>query len=65
MDVVTLVLLQLRAVHIYILSVWQYYRDKTMANKLMYISIDTQNYPFCGLQLVLETLNVMNQPLKI
>ena len=30
--------------------------DKTMADKLMYIpSDDTQNYPFCRLQLVVET----------
>ena len=32
------------------------YRDKTVANKLMYISNDdTQNYPFCRLKLVVET----------
>ena len=31
-------------------------RDKTMINKLMYIPNDvTQNYPFCRLQLVVET----------
>ena len=30
--------------------------DYTMANKLMYISnVNTQNYPFCRLQLVVET----------
>ena len=33
-------------------------RDKTIADKLMYIpSNDTQNYPFCRLQLVVETFN--------
>ena len=32
------------------------YRDKTMANKLMWISNDdTQKYPFCRLQFVVET----------
>ena len=31
-------------------------RDKTMADKLMYITNgDTQNYPFCRLKLVVET----------
>ena len=29
----------------------------TIANKLMYIpNVDTQNYPFCGLQLLIERL---------
>ena len=32
------------------------YRYKTMTNKLMYISNDdSQNYPFCRLQLVVKT----------
>ena len=31
-------------------------RDKTMADKLRYIpNDDTENYPFCRLQLVVET----------
>ena len=31
-------------------------RDKTINDKLMYIqNDDTQNYTFCGLQLVVET----------
>ena len=31
-------------------------RDKTMADKLMYIpNDDTNNYPFCRLKLVVET----------
>ena len=31
-------------------------RDKTMSNKLIYIPNDnTQNYPFCRLQLVVES----------
>ena len=31
-------------------------RDKTMDDKLMYIyNDDTQNYPFCRFQLVVET----------
>ena len=35
-----------------------------MADKLTYIpNDDTQNYPFCGLQLVVETLNTqLNEP---
>ena len=33
----------------------QHNRDKTMGDKFMYITNDeTQNYPFCILQLVLE-----------
>ncbi len=33
------------------------YRDKTMADNLMYIPKDnTQNYPFCRLKLVVKTL---------
>ena len=33
-------------------------RDKTMADKLMYIpNDDSQNYPICKLKLVVETLN--------
>ena len=33
-------------------------RDKTMADKLMYIPIDdTQNYSLCTLELVIETFN--------
>ena len=41
-------------------------RDKAMADKLMYTYIpnnDAQNYPFCGLKLVVETFkhfNLMN-----
>ena len=32
--------------------------DKTMADKLIYIlNDDTQNYPFCKLKLVVETLD--------
>ena len=32
------------------------YRDRTIAVKFMYIpNDDTQNYPFCKLQLVVET----------
>ncbi len=31
-------------------------RDKIMDNKLMYIpNDDTQNYPFCGVKIVVET----------
>ena len=31
-------------------------RDKTIADKFMYIpNDDTQNYPFCRLQIVVET----------
>ena len=39
-------------------------RDKTMADKLMYISNDdTQNYPFYRLQLVLKHLYTkLNEP---
>ena len=39
-----------------------------MAYKLMYIlNDDTQNYPFCRLQLVVDPfgLNIMNKPIKI
>ena len=37
-----------------------------MADKLMYIpNDDTQNYPFCRLKLVVETLNLMNKLIKI
>ena len=37
-----------------------------MADILMYISKDnTQNYPFYRLKLVVETLNLINQPIKI
>ena len=37
-----------------------------MADKLMYIpNNDTQNYLFYTLKLVVETLNLMNQPIKI
>ena len=39
-----------------------------MCDKLMYIlDDDTQNYLFCGLQLVVETFttNLMNKPIKI
>ena len=37
-----------------------------MADKLMYIpNIDTQNYPYCRLQLVVETLNLLNQVHKL
>ena len=38
-------------------------RDKTMANKLMYISYDySENYPFCRLQLWSKRLDtVMDQ----
>ena len=33
------------------------YRNKTVADKLMFIpNDDIQNYPFCRLQLVVETL---------
>ena len=33
------------------------YRDRTMADKLMYIpNDDTHNYPFCKLQLVVKIL---------
>ena len=33
--------------------------DKTMADKFMYIPIDdTQNYPYCRLQLVDETIKI-------
>ena len=40
-------------------------RDKTMANKLMYISNDiTQNYPFLYITIVVETLSLMDQPNK-
>ena len=36
--------------------------DKTMADKLMYIPNDvTQKYPFCRLQLVVETLGHSNK----
>ena len=32
------------------------YREQTMADKCMYISDDdTENYPFCRLQLMVET----------
>ena len=38
--------------------------DETMADKLMYISNDdTQNYPFCRLQLAVETFG-QSTPLK-
>ena len=42
-------------------------RDKTMADKLMYINnVDTQNYPFYRLKLVVQTFgHLMNQPMKI
>ena len=31
--------------------------DKTMADKIMYIpNVDTQNYPFCRFQLVVEMI---------
>ena len=44
-------------------------RDKTMANKLMHIpNNDSQNYPFCRLQLAIKTLGLsklMTQPIKI
>ena len=37
-----------------------------MVDKFMYIpNGDKQNYPFCRLQLVVETLNLINQPIKI
>ena len=36
-----------------------------MTDKLMYIPNDyTQNYPFCRLKIVVETLNLMKQPIK-
>ena len=41
--------------------------DKTMANKLMPIPNDTQNFPFCGLQLVIKSfksLNLKNRRIK-
>ena len=44
------------------------YRDKTMADKLMYIlNDDTQNNPLCRLQLVVETFRhyFMIKPTKI
>ena len=35
---------------------FRYLRDKTIADKLMYIpKNDTQNYFFCGIKLVVET----------
>ena len=38
-------------------------REKTMADKLIYIpNEDTQNYPFCRLLLVVETQ--LNEPTK-
>ena len=42
-------------------------RDKTMADKFMYIINDnTQNYPFCRLHFVVKTFgHLMNQPTKI
>ena len=42
------------------------YRDKTMANKLLYIhNYDIQNYPFCKLKLGFRTFEYfMNQPIK-
>ena len=42
--------------------------DKAMADKLLYIpNDDKQNYPFCRLQLVVETFghNLINQPIEI
>ena len=37
-----------------------------MADELMYIpNNDTQNYPYCRLQLVVRTLNLINQQIKI
>ena len=37
-----------------------------MADKLMYIqNDDTQNYPFRRIKLVVETLNLINQPIKV
>ena len=43
--------------------------DKTMVDTLMYIpNDDTQNYPYCRLQLAVEiicTFNLINQPIKI
>ena len=44
-------------------------KDKTLAEKLMYIpNDDTQNYPFYKLQFVFEafeTFTLMNQPITI
>ena len=46
-------------------NVYYYYsgisRDKTWADKLMYIpNVDTQDYPFFILQLVVETFELIN-----
>ena len=44
------------------LSVPGTYRDKTMADKLIYIpNNNTQNYPFCRLKLVFETFKHSTQ----
>ena len=45
-------------------------REKTMADKLIYIpNDDTQNYPLCRLQFVVETLatqlNLPNKSIKV
>ena len=45
----------------------RYQRDKTMADKMMYIpNDDTQNHTFFGLQLVFNVwaFDLMNQPIK-
>ena len=41
------------------------YRDKTMANTLMYNpNVDIQNYPFCRFQLVVEMFSTQrNEPI--
>ena len=37
-----------------------------MTDKLMYVpNYDTHNYPYCRLQLVVRTLKLMNQLIKI